>query len=538
MPQPSTYQTDAVIVGGGLAGLSAALELLDRGLRVLIVDRESRERFGGQAKDSFGGIFIVDSPEQRRAGIRDSAEQALRDWHSYAQFDPGDDWPRAWASRYVERSRADVYDWLRQRGVSFFPVVHWVERGLDVPGNSVPRFHMVWGTGHGLITALLGHLREHPHRDRLQVLFRHRVERLTTEGGRVVGCEGIDELTREPFTVRADAVIVASGGLNGDLQRVRREWYKPWGAAPEQLLNGSHPSADGKLHDVVSELGGQVTHLDRMWNYAAGVQHPTPRWPMHGLSLVPPRSALWLDYRGRRFGPRAMMTSYDTRYLVEQVCKQERAYSWQVMNWRIASKELAVSGSEFNDAIRNKNLPGFLATLLLGNPGFVRHMRDFCPDVVTGRSVPELVERMNALTGEGLVEASALEAEIRQYDAAVAQGRPYADDQLRRLDELRQYRGDRVRICKNSRILDPKAMPLIAIRLSVLSRKSLGGIQTDLDSRVLCASGEPIPGLYAAGEAAGFGGGGVHGHRTLEGTLLGSCILTGRAAARAIAGNA
>jgi len=528
---------DVAIVGGGLAGMVAAAELLDAGRRVVVLDRDTEANFGGLARESFGGMFFVDSPQQRRAGIRDSVDLALKDWFAVANFDPEDVWPRRWARCYVERCLEDVYHWLRPKGIGFFPVVHWVERGLFTPGNSVPRFHMVWGTGHRITEQMKGYLAHHDHQDRLSLRFGRRVEELVSTAGRISGCRGRLEDDGREFEIEAERTIIASGGINGDLERVRSNWHRDWSKPPETLLNGSHHFSDGVLHDAATRRGAVVTHLDRMWNYAAGVTHPRPKRPHHGLSLVPPRSALWLDFCGRRIGPEPMVTGFDTRRLVEQVCAQEKRYSWQVLNRKIAVRELAVSGSEFNEGIRDRKLVSFLKTVLLGNRSLVAELCEICPDFVTAGSLEELADRMNALTGTTDVDASVLRDEVEAYDDGIRRGPKYFnDDQLRRIAQLRRYRGDRVRTCKFQPIDDPKAKPLIAIREFILSRKSLGGIRTDLSSRVLDGSDRPIDGLYAVGEASGFGGGGSHGLRALEGTFLGCCVLTARRAAGDIIG--
>jgi len=524
-----------VIAGGGIAGIVAALELLDRGRRVVLLDRDTEARFGGLARESFGGIFMVDTPHQRRLGIRDSADLALRDWHSVAHFGDEDAWPRRWAEAYVNRSLEDVYHWLRQRDVKFFPVVHWVERGLFEPGNSVPRFHMAWGTGQRLVECLLERLLDHPARDRLRLCFGHRVRALATTAGAVTGCTGTVEATGEEFEAMGEAVVAATGGICGDLERVRQTWYEPWGEPPEVLLNGAHRYGTGEVHDLVAGLGGLLTHLDLQWHYAAGVHHPDPDRELHGLSLVPPKSALWVNAEGRRIGPVPLVAGYDTRFLVEQVCRQPGQISWQVMNWKIAAKELAVSGSEFNEAIRDRRPLLFLKNLLLGNHDLISRLVEHCEDFVVADTLEELVAKMNALTGADTVDGDLLESEIRRYDDNIDRGpKLHNDEQLRRIAHARQYRGDRVRTCAFQKILDPRARPLLAVRQFILARKSLGGILTDLQSRVLSAGGRPIPGLWAIGEAAGFGGGGIHGRGALEGTFLGSCILTGQSAARSI----
>jgi uncharacterized protein len=530
--------SDVLIIGGGIAGITTALDLLDGGKSVMLLDRDDESAFGGLARESFGGMFFVDSPEQRRQGIRDSTDLAFRDWCSFAEFGTGDHWPKTWARAYVERCTEQVHRWVRGHGVSFLPVVNWVERGEFRPGNSVPRFHVAWGTGKGIAEALIAALRGHKNVGRLTLRFNARVERLTTTGGRIAGAEGANEKDGTPFQARAETVVVAAGGINGgDLERVRQNWHRDWGAPPAELLNGSHKFADGRLHDATVAVGGVLTHLDRMWNYAAGVHHPQPRKPHHGLSLVPPRSALWLNWRGMRMGPQPLVSGFDTRRLVTDICAQERQYSWQLMNWRIALKELAVSGAEHNPSIRERNKFGFARDILFGNRWLVREMTENCRDFVTAENLPELVEKMNALQGDQAVELDLVREAVAQYDATIARGESLMnDEQLRRIAALRQYRGDRIRLCKFQPIDDPKARPLIAVREFIISRKSLGGILTDLESRALDSAGQPIQGLYAVGEAAGFGGGGVHGLRALEGTFLGGCILSGRIAAASIDG--
>jgi len=528
--------SDIIIVGGGIAGIVCALELLPSGARVLLLDRDLEENFGGLAKESFGGMFFVDTPEQRRVKIPDSTELALADWREFAQFDEGDEWPQRWAETYVNECTPRVYHWLKSLGIRYFPVPHWVERGLHTRGNSAPRFHMVWGTGQELVRVLARHLLTHPMRGRLKLRFGYRVERLLSAGGAVTGCGGMTEEGGVPFEARGECVVIAAGGLNGSIERVKANWHRDWGTPPETILNGSHRYADGTVHDAARAAGAAVTHLDRMWNYAAGVHHWAPRKPGHGLSLVPPRSALWLDAQGNRIGPQPLVTGFDTRDLVTRVCQQAGGYSWQILNRRIALKELAVSGAEFNPSIRNKNWLAFARDLLLGNRWLVDQLTSHCVDFVTGNSLDELVYRMNVLAGKGSVNADAVRRAVSRYDANVTQGSPWRDEQLARIALMKTYRGDRIRTASSQRILDPDGKPLIAIREFIISRKSLGGIRTDLRSRALDGHGTPVPGLYAIGEAAGFGGGGMHGLRALEGTFLGGCILTGRVAGRAIRG--
>ena len=534
------YKADVVIAGGGIASIVTAFELLNEGKSVVLLERGREENFGGLAKDSFGGMFFVNSPQQRRAGMKDSVELALRDWHSVAGFTNEDVIPKKWAEQYVNLCTDQVQTWLTGLGVKYFPVVHWVERGRHEPGNSLPRFHMVWGTGHGLAVAMINQLRNHPKAgDKLQLCFDHKCEEIQTEGGRASGITGVSELDGSHFVAKGDHVVIGTGGMGGSIQRVKENWYKPWGEPPKRILNGCNPFCDGTMHDAVDKLNGNLTHLDYHWHYAAGVHHPRPKFEGHGLSLVPPKSALWLDHTGKRFGPDPLVTAYDTRWLVEEICNQEKKYSWQVLNMKIMQKEFAISGSEFNEAIRDKNLFGFIKSILFGNGKLVDDMLTNCEDFVVANSIGELVEKMNALEGTDDVKLEHVNDAITNYDANIRRGpHLHNDGQLTRIAHARQYKGDKVRTCNFQPIYDEKAMPLIAIREFILSRKTLGGIQTDLQSRVLTkpvnGQSEPIPGLYAVGEAAGFGGGGVHGKGALEGTFLGGCVLTGRIAAKTI----
>jgi len=533
----ATYKADVVIAGGGLAGLTTAHELLDRGLRVLILDRDSEERLGGLAKRSFGGVMFVDTPHQRKLGINDTPELAWSDWQSFADFGIDDEWPRRWAKTYVERSTELIFDWLTGHGIEFLPVVNWAERGLFRPGNSVPRWHIAWGTGFGIIESIVAALENHPRREKLEIAYGHRVERLLVDAGRVTGCAGKLEGNGNDFEARSDHVVLASGGIcGGDLSKVKANWYEAWGKPPSTLLKGSHRFADGLLHDEAAAHGAALTHLDKQWHYAAGVHSNSADSPEDGISLVPPRSALWLDARGRRFGPVPLMGYSDTRWLVEQICRTPWQYSWQVLNWKIAIKELAVSGCDHMTAFRHKRKLQIIGQVLFGNKELAKRLIDESEDFVVADSLPELMDKMDALSLEGAaIDREGMSADIQIYDEQIARGpRYFNDDQLRRIANFRQYKGDRLRTCNFQSIDDPKARPLIAIREFILSRKSLGGLQTDLESRVLNTMGEPIPGLYAVGETAGFGGGGIHGKGSLEGTFLGSCVLTGRLAGRAI----
>lgn len=523
MPQPT------LLIGGGIAAIVAALDLLDRNLPVTLIDRDHEAAFGGLAQWSFGGFFIVDSPQQRKLGIQDSPALALSDWLATARFAPHDHWPRQWAEAYVSNCRTQVYDWLTAKGLTFLPAVQWIERGMYGPGNSVPRFHMVWGLGRGLVDTLKNRLLNHPNRSLLTLRFDARVTGIVQSGGKVTGVKGVGEKDGQAFEVRGAQVVLACGGLTGDLEVMRTHWNPDFGSFPQNLLSGTHPFADGSAHRLATEANGQVTYPERQWCYAGGVTHPDARFAWHGLSLVPPKSALWLNARGERIGPVPLVSGFDTRFMVEQVSRQPEPWSWHIMNRKIAVKEMAVSGSQFNEALVKADKAAFVKTLLFGNPGLVDELVARCPDFLTAATLPELAEKMNALEPGAFVDPAVLEATVRRWDAQVQLPAKFQnDDQLRRIDHARQYLGDRLRTCARQPILDPKAGPLLAVRMRLLVRKTLGGIVTDLDCRVLDAGGEPIPGLYAIGEAAGYGGGGVHGHGALEGTFLGGCVFTAR----------
>jgi predicted oxidoreductase len=532
------YRTDIAIVGGGLAGIVTAYELLASGLQVLIIDKDQRKNFGGLAKQSFGGVHMIDTPHQRRLKIKDSPELAWQDWQRVADYEASDEWPRRWGRFYCENSREYIFEFLSSKQVKFLPLVNWAERGIYGPGNTVPRWHITWGTGYEIIERLLQALEGHAQRKNLELLFDTEISGIETGNGRVTGLRGRAVHSSDEVKVSAENVVIASGGIcGGDLSRLRASWYKPWGEPPQELLNGAHDFGDGMLHDRVSSIGGALTHLDLHWHYAAGVHHPAKRRPDDGLSLVPPRSALWFNARGERImNPGPMPVYGDTRHLVESVLRQPGQYSWQVMNWKIAIRELAVSGCDYMTAFRFKDRFALLKGVLLGNKDLVQRLIRECPDdIVVSDTLDELMERMDErnLYGHRL-DRPHLEASLRAWDEMIARGPAFHnDDQLRRIANFRAYRGDRIRTCNFQPILDAKARPLIAIREFILARKSLGGIQTDLQCRVLrAADGQPIPGLYAVGEAAGFGGGGIHGKGSLEGTFLGGCILTGCVAGR------
>lgn len=539
-----TYQTEYLIVGAGIAGVVCAIDLLEQGKKVTVVDRDTAENLGGLARWAFGGMFFVDSKQQRRAGIQDSLEQAKADWWSCAQFDEKNIWGPKWADQFLHLCTSHGHRWLQEQGIKFLPVINWAERGLLRPGNAVPRFHMVWGTGWQLARKMVSQLRGHRNANGLTFLFGHRVLDLLQEEHRIAGVSGVDDMRGEEFVINADRTIIATGGINGNIEKVKQHWYKPWGAPPKKILHGAHKYALGDLHDAMEKVNGSVVNLDLQWNYAAGIHHYKPRHPNHGLSLVPGKSHLWLNYQGRRFDP-PLVSPFDTRHLVEQICKEPIKYSWQILNRKIANKEFAISGSEHNKALRDRNLLKFAVRAFInGNRKQVDEIARNCDDFIEAETLPELVEKMNELTGEDHVDLDAVRAEIEAYDVQIdLPADQRTDEQIKRILEVRKYRGDRFRTCNLQRILDPKAGPLVAIRSFVLSRKSLGGIETDLQCRVLSnpnAGGEQqaITDLYAIGEAAGFGGGGMHGKGSLEGTFLAGCVITARVCAAAMSDRA
>ncbi|MHB8447442.1 MAG: FAD-binding protein [Rudaea sp.] len=529
----TTVQADVVVIGGGLAGIVTALEALRAGQRVTLVDRDTPERFGGLALWAFGGMALVGTPLQARMKIPDTPEVALRDWIRFGELDADDVWPLRWARCYVEHSRAQVHDWLLGEGIRFMPAVNWVERGMYGDGNSLPRYHIVWGTSRELARRMIAAMRE-ADCGRLTVLHRHRVTQLDRSAGKICGAVAVDELTGTETRLDAPVVVLAMGGINGSHEQVRANWprHRP---LPAAMLNGAHPFADGALHRLATGFGAQIDHAGEMWNYAAGFPHPYPHFQGHGLSTIPCKSALWLNHRGERIGPQPLVTGFDTHWLCQRVAEQEKPWTWHLLNWRIAIKEFAISGAEHNQRIRDQQFPLFLKETLFGNHRLVRQMQRESPHFLVDDTLAGLAAKMNALTCSLDVDAAVLQATADAFDANFADGRKLEnDDQIRRILHARQWGPDRLRTCTPAPLQMKGAGPFIAIRMQLITRKSLGGLRTDLHSRVLDANDQPIAGLYCVGEAAGFGGGGASGKRSLEGTFLPGCILTARAAARSI----
>ncbi len=542
---------DAIIVGGGLAGLVAAAELADAGRRVIVLDQEPEQSLGGQAWWSFGGLFLVDSPEQRRMRIRDSRALAWQDWLGTAGFDREDDrWPRAWAEAYVDWAAGEKRDWIRQQGVKLFPIVGWAERGgygATGPGNSVPRFHIVWGTGPGLVEPFVARLRRAEERGHVTFRFRHRVTRLLQTDGAVTGVAGdvlapSDAERGAPsnrdvvvdFELSAGAVVVTSGGIGANLDLVRQNWPARLGTPPDKMLIGVPDHVDGRMLGVVEEAGGRVIHPDRMWHYVEGIENYAPVWTRHGIRILPGPSSLWLDATGRRL-PVPLFPGFDTLGTLAHLRQTGHDHSWFVLTQRIIEKEFALSGSEQNPDLTGRSVRGILGRLGKGAPPPVERFKERGVDFVVADTLGALVDGMNALTDEPLLRLADVEREVVARDREIEN--PFTKDlQIAALRGARNYLGDKlIRVAPPHRFLDPDAGPLIGVKLNILTRKTLGGVETDLRARVLGADGEPIPGLWAAGEAAGFGGGGMHGYRSLEGTFLGGCLFSGRTAGRAVA---
>lgn len=543
---------DVIVVGGGLAGLVAATEIADAGKRVILLDQEGEQNLGGQAFWSFGGLFLVDSPEQRRLGIKDSHELALQDWMGTAGFDRDEDlWPKKWAEAYVAFAAGEKRDWLRAMGHRIFPVVGWAERGgYDAMGhgNSVPRFHVTWGTGPGIVEPFERRAREANKAGKIIFKFRHRVDALIVTNGTVEGVSGAilepDAVERGQsssrkvvgdFTLRAQAVIVASGGIGGNHDLVRQNWPKRLGQPPKFMISGVPEHVDGRMIGITEAAGARLINRDRMWHYVEGIRNWSPIWPRHGIRILPGPSSMWFDASGKRL-PAPLFPGSDTLGQLDYIMSTGHDYSWFILTQSIIKKEFALSGSEQNPDLTGKSWRMTIKRATnKGAPAPVEAFKQNGADFIVRDNLADLVSAMNALSGDNLLQHDRIKAQIeardREMDNAFVK-----DAQVMNIHNARRYLGDKlIRTAKPHKILDPEHGPLIAVKLNILTRKTLGGFETDLDSRVFGQNGEIIEGLYAAGEAAGFGGGGVHGYRSLEGTFLGGCLFSGRNAGRAAA---
>jgi predicted oxidoreductase len=543
---------DVIVVGAGLAGLVATAELADAGKRVLLLDQEPAASLGGQAFWSLGGLFLVDSPEQRRLRVHDSLELARQDWFGTAGFDRAEDhWPGRWAEAYLQFAAGEKRAWLHAQGLRLFPVVGWAERGgytATGHGNSVPRFHVTWGTGPGVLAPFLGRVRAAVESGLVELRHRHRVDGLVLTDGVVTGVRGA---VLEPsdaargvassrtevgeFELAGSAVVVTAGGIGGNHDLVRQNWPARLGPVPRRLLSGVPAHVDGRMLQITEDAGGRVINGDRMWHYTEGIVNHSPVWARHGIRILPGPSSLWLDATGTRL-PAPLFPGFDTLGTLAHIGTTGHEHTWLVLTRKIIEKEFTLSGSEQNPDLTTKDLRLLLTRVRAGAAPPVQRFMDDGEDFVVAPTLPELVAGMNRVTGDTPhLDLATVEREVVARDRQIAH--PYSkDQQVTALRQARTFLGDKlVRVARPHRLLDPDAGPLIAVRLNLLTRKSLGGLETDLSARVLRHGGEAVPGLYAAGEVAGFGGGGMHGYRSLEGTFLGGCLFSGRVAGRAVA---
>ncbi|AUS88298.1 FAD-binding dehydrogenase [Lysinibacillus sp. YS11] len=541
---------DVAIVGAGLAGLVAACELIDAKKKVLLVDQEPENSIGGQAYWSFGGIFLVNSPEQRRLGIKDSKELAWQDWQGTAGFDrleDEDSWAYKWARAYVDFAAGEKYDWLKSKGIKFFPVVGWAERGGSLAGghgNSVPRFHIVWGTGPGIVKPFVDKVKQAMKEGFIDFKPRHRVDEFVQQEGKIIGISGTvlaetfinrgeksSRLGIGEFSYEAKAVIVASGGIGANFDLVRKNWPARLGTPPKNMVCGVPAYVDGRMLEITEHAGGRIVNRDRMWHYTEGLRNWDPIWPNHGIRILPGPSSLWFDAEGNRFHA-PNFPGFDTLSTLEAIQKTGYDYSWFILTEKIIEKEFALSGSEQNPDLTNKSIGDVLKRILPGPPAPIQAFKNHGEDFVIAHDLKELVDGMNKLAENELLDFMKIKEQILARDREM-DNKFTKDLQVNAIHGARNYIGDKwVRVAKPHKILDTKNWPLIAVRLNILTRKTLGGLQTNLNGAVLGMDGQPIPGLFAAGEVSGFGGGGVHGYRALEGTFVGGCLFSGRQVGR------
>ena len=557
--QPSIASTNdaVIIVGGGLAGLTAAYEITKAGQKCIIVDQENEANLGGQAFWSLGGIFLVDTNQQYWMGVKDSLELARRDWLNSAQFDRLEDediWARKWADAYVEFAHKGMQNYLSGLGLGFMPTVGWAERGASCSsghGNSVPRFHIAWGTGPAVLQTFEKPVREAAKNNLANFKFRHQVDEILKDShGKAIGVKGTTlkasntergvASTREAdgsFEIYGRAVLVSSGGIGGNTALIKEMWpaERLGGKIPNHFVTGVPAHVDGRMLKISEAAGARLVNKDRMWHYTEGLANWNSIWPNHGIRVIPGPSSLWLDATGVRM-PAPCIPGCDTLSTLRRILSAGYDYSWFILNQKILSKEFTLSGSEQNPDITGKSIMGLLKRMMGGQEP-VRMFKERGEDFVVANDLKDLVDGMNKLRRDGapLLEHQKIYDLVKDRDDQIEN--PFTKDaQVMVIHNALKFRGDRLaRVAPLHRILDPKYGPLIAVRMNILSRKTLGGIQTNLDSQVMRPDGTVFPGLYAAGEVAGFGGGGVHGYNALEGTFLTSCIFSGRAAGLALA---
>ncbi|MEY8760298.1 FAD-binding dehydrogenase [Chryseobacterium tongliaoense] len=549
----NTFQPDAIIIGTGLAGLTAAMEITNAGKKVVLIDQETEENIGGQAFWSFGGLFLINSPQQRRLGIKDSYELARQDWMGTAGFDREEDyWPKQWAEAYLKFAANEKYNYISEMGIKLMFLVGWAERGdgsADGHGNSVPRFHVSWGTGTGVVKPFVEKAYEAKKKGLLQMKFRHRVTDLLMENGKVTGIAGdilendhkergqeTNRIVVSQFKYHAPHIMIASGGIGANHELVRKNWPERLGRAPENMVCGVPAYVDGKMIGIAENTGAHIINRDRMWHYTEGIQNWNPIWPHHGIRILPGPSSLWFDANGNRL-PAPFLPGFDTLGTLKYIQETGFSYSWFILTQKIIKKEFALSGSEQNPDITNKDYTLFLKRIFGKKaPGPVEAFKEHGKDFIVSDNLQDLVQRMNELSGDHLLEYEKIKSQIESRDREL-DNQFSKDTQINYIRSTRKYIGDKLgRVATPHKILDPENGPLIAVKLNILTRKTLGGIKTNLNSQVLKEDGTVLEGLYAAGEVAGFGGGGMHGYRALEGTFLGGCLFSGMKAGKYIGG--
>lgn len=497
--------------------------------------------------------------------------------HSYANRVPvekgeGEDkYPLQWARAFVDfASSGDFESYVAARGLKLMANVGWAERGdgtAEGHGNSVPRFHIAWGAGPEVVRVFAERVLEAEQAGHVQFKFRHRVDGLIVDEktGRAVGVRGsvladVDAATFQRgqqtsrdvvgnFELRGSAVLLSTGGIGGNVAAVQRAWPvdRLGPRVPRNFVVGVPAHVDGRMIGIAERAGARVINKDRMWHYTEGLRNWDPIWPGHGIRVLPAPSSLWLDATGKRLPP-FLFPGSDTLATLKYICATGYDYTWFISNQTIVAREFALSGSEQNPDLTSKSIWQLVTTRLLSSKGtipvqnFVKHGADF----VVRDNLPDLVAGMNVLAAEmngPQLDLAAIRETIMARDGQFANA--YCKDaQAMLIRNGRAYWADRRRVAAPHAILDPAHGPLIAVRMNLLTRKTLGGLETNLRSQVMRRKqgegavgrdDQPFPGLYAAGEAAGFGGGGVHGYSSLEGTFLGGCIFSGRAAGRAMA---
>lgn len=466
----------AIVVGAGISGLTAALELARGGADVTLIDMSSV--FGGHAVMSQGSVSIVGTPLQQASGVRDSPDLAFQDIIKF-----GEDADRTWARYYVDNSRQEIYDWALDLGIRFHEVV-------ASPGNSVEREHQPVGRGIGLVTPIYRACLEMPN---LKFVWNSKVEKLLTEQGRVTGVSARDLRTDQEVTFRANAIVLATGGFQSNLDMVREFWPAEF-KFPEKILAGSGRNSIGLGHRLAEATGGELVKMDHQWNYFTGI--PDPRYPgtNRGLSAINLYGII-VNPEGKRF---ANMHGW-AKEVMPPLLKQKRATLWFIFD-EATKPNFVVSGTDWADF-------KVVEKVILNNPQLVH-------------SAPTLEElaKKEGLPPENLV------ATVRRYNELVAKG---VDEDFHRF-------GPGCSKFSNSASPALKTPPYYAMQAYPLTRKSMGGVAIDLQCRVLDKQKHPIPGLYAVGELTGLAG--INGKAAIEGTFLGPCIVTGRVAARNILG--